>query len=161
MTKPSDPHASGPLAWALVAIAIAAGIALAWAINGGWPVWAVASAVFVCTPLAGLGILAGLGLTGGRRIRPRYATWPRPALILADTPRPACPLCRGEGGWDEPYADADGEYGGETSIWCDCWTNWTRRLLPVPGWAARLIDRTRRRAGSGWGSNSYSDEPPF
>lgn len=148
-----DRYASSPAAYAVVALGLTAAVAGAYAVTTGWSVWAVATVVFVCTPLA------GLGLVSGRRIRLRYSDWPHPALILTDTARPSCPLCRGEGGWDEPYADADGEYGGEHSIRCDCWTHWTRPLLPVPGRAARLIVRIRRRAL--WGSSGYSDEPPF
>lgn len=84
------------------------------------------------------------------RPRIRYRTWPRPALVLTDTPRPHCTYCQGAGGWTEDYADQDGDYGGTEDVWCDCWRpyrNWM--LLPIP----RLLLR-RRTAG-------YSTEPPF
>ncbi|MEW1725203.1 hypothetical protein [Streptomyces sp. NPDC093109] len=91
------------------------------------------------------------------RLRIRRATWPRPALILTDTPRPNCPDCRGEGGWDEDYGDETGEYAGTHSYLCHCWNpnrRWT--LLPLP----RLPHR--RTAGQDpWGTGGYSDEPPF
>ncbi|MFF4642220.1 hypothetical protein [Streptomyces sp. NPDC001389] len=39
------------------------------------------------------------------RLRIHRATWPRPALILTDTPSPACPDCQGEGGHNHDYSD--------------------------------------------------------
>ncbi len=82
------------------------------------------------------------------RLRIRYVTWPRPGLILTDTPDPNCPGCNGDGGWNRDYGDYDtGEYAGTNWDPCDCW-NEDRRwpLLPLP----------RRTTGT-----AYSDEPPF
>lgn len=94
-----------------------------------------------------------------KRNRPRlrlcYTTWPRPAIELTDTPRPRCPNCRGDGGWSQDYADAEGEYGGTHEYLCDCWKPdraWL--LLPIPRWLAR-------RFGRGWPQDGYSSEPPF
>ncbi len=82
------------------------------------------------------------------RLRIRHTTWPRPGLILTDTPRPACPDCRGTGGFTQDYGDYDtGEYAG-TDYWpCECWDDGRRwLLLPLP----------RRTRGV-----VLSDEPPF
>ncbi|MDI5971510.1 hypothetical protein POF50_019615 [Streptomyces sp. SL13] len=82
------------------------------------------------------------------RLRIRYVTWPRPGLILTDTPDPNCPGCHGDGGWSRDYGDYDtGEYAGTDWDPCNCW-NEDRRwpLLPLP----------RRKTGT-----AYSDEPPF
>ncbi|MFD5463328.1 hypothetical protein ACFWIQ_10960 [Kitasatospora sp. NPDC127059] len=89
------------------------------------------------------------------RLRPQYAPWPRPALHLADTPDPRCPSCKGAGGWAEDYGDYDtGEYAGTEYIHCTCWDpDRTRRLLPVPHWIARHLDRAQ--------TATYSTEPPF
>ncbi|MFI5754639.1 hypothetical protein [Streptomyces sp. NPDC051569] len=88
-------------------------------------------------------------------LRVRHVTWPRRALVLTDTPRRTCPDCRGEGGWDEDYADEDGEYGGTHSYLCPCWNKnrrWT--LLPLP--------RRRDHYSDSWATScGYSDEPPF
>ncbi|MFI2225231.1 hypothetical protein [Streptomyces fradiae] len=82
------------------------------------------------------------------RPRIRKTTWPRPALILTDTPIPRCPDCRGEGGHNHDYGDPfTGEYAGTEWEPCPCWNEnrrWT--LLPLP-----------RRTPPG----EYSDEPPF
>ncbi|MCJ0868912.1 hypothetical protein [Streptomyces sp. AP-93] len=80
------------------------------------------------------------------RLRIRRTAWPRPALILTDTPQPSCPLCLGEGGHNHDYGDHNGEYAGTDWEPCTCWDE-TRRLvlLPLPP----------RRSGG------YSDEPPF
>ncbi len=99
------------------------------------------------------------------RVRLRWTTWPRPAVVLADTPRPSCPDCRGHGGWDEPYGDPEtGEYAGEHSITCTCWDpDRSRTLLPVPWPLVRLTRRLVRRLRprrNGWG-DGFSDEPPF
>ncbi|GHF27876.1 hypothetical protein GCM10018790_01570 [Kitasatospora xanthocidica] len=90
------------------------------------------------------------------RLRLRYATWPRPAIHLTDTPNPACTECKGAGGWTEDYGDYDtGEYAGTEDIYCDCWNpDRTHRLLPVPNWIARRLDRSDQAT---W----YSTEPPF
>ncbi|ATY97212.1 hypothetical protein [Streptomyces cavourensis] len=87
------------------------------------------------------------------RLRITRTTWPRPALVLTDTPRPRCPDCQGAGGHTVDYGDHNGEYAG-TDWWpCPCWDD-TRRwtLLPLP-----------RRTGwrDPWGNGGYSDEPPF
>lgn len=81
------------------------------------------------------------------RPRIRKTTWPRPALILTDTPDPACPHCEGDGGQGHVSVTADGEFDGINYEPCPCWDEnrrWT--LLPLP-----------RRTPPG----GYSDEPPF
>ncbi|KAK1180859.1 hypothetical protein B7755_023560 [Streptomyces sp. NBS 14/10] len=79
------------------------------------------------------------------RLRIRRTTWPRHALILAETPRPDCPRCEGDGGTAHDYGDYEtGEYAGTDWDPCICWNEnhrWT--LLPLP--------RLPR----------YSNEPPF
>ncbi|MER7847314.1 hypothetical protein ABTZ03_25585 [Kitasatospora sp. NPDC096077] len=90
------------------------------------------------------------------RLRLQYNPWPRPALHLADTPNPKCPLCQGAGGWADDYGDYDtGEYAGTEYVTCGCWNpDRTRRLLPVPHWIAhRWLDQPDESA--------YSTEPPF
>ncbi|MEU7020953.1 hypothetical protein ABZ990_09915 [Streptomyces sp. NPDC046203] len=84
------------------------------------------------------------------RLRIRRTDWPRPAVILADTPRPDCPDCQGYGGhtrrFGDPYGDGFSEYGGPVWESCPCWDEnrrWT--VLPLP--------RCRM--------SGYSDEPPF
>ena len=90
------------------------------------------------------------------RWRLRYRTWPRPALYLTDTPRPGCPDCHGDGGWEEDYADQDGDYGGTEGVLCACWDPARMRaLLRLPHRVLRLLRRLRRPPGG------YSDEPPF
>ncbi|CAL9478934.1 hypothetical protein [Streptomyces sp. enrichment culture] len=82
------------------------------------------------------------------RLRIRKTFWPRPALILTDTPNPRCPDCQGEGGHNHDYGDPEtGEYAGTEWEPCPCWDE-NRRwiLLPLP-----------RRTPPG----EYSDEPPF
>ena len=77
------------------------------------------------------------------RLRLRYTDWPVPAVALADTPRPGCCNCDGEGG----YQSAGLGEEPENEI-CDCWEPDRRwRLLPVPRWIARRWH--------GWA------EPPF
>lgn len=92
-------------------------------------------------------------------MRPRLTctTWPRPAVVLTDTPRPRCPDCRGEGGHAYDYGDHNGEYAGTDWEPCPCWDD-TRRwtLLPLPR-LRRLSARWRDPRGTG----GYSDEPPF
>lgn len=77
------------------------------------------------------------------RWRIRYTTWPRPALILTDTPRPDCRDCDGTGEIEAGTPDRE-----EPDYWpCNCWDPArTRILLPLP----RRLDRT-----------PYSTEPPF
>ncbi|MFF9591844.1 hypothetical protein ACF1FX_21950 [Streptomyces sp. NPDC014646] len=90
------------------------------------------------------------------RPRIRRITWPYPALILTDTPRPTCPDCQGEGGHHHDYGDETGEYAGTEWDPCDCWDEarrWT--LLPLPRLPRWL--RRRRPAVDPWASN----EPPF
>ncbi|MHC0431492.1 hypothetical protein ACX6XY_15040 [Streptomyces sp. O3] len=91
------------------------------------------------------------------RLRIQRATWPRPALILTDTPRPDCAACEGVGGFEQDYGDYEtGEYAG-TDWWpCSCW-NENRRwlLLPLPR-RPRRLHRTHP-APDPWATN----EPPF
>ncbi|MFB7977265.1 hypothetical protein [Streptomyces vinaceus] len=87
------------------------------------------------------------------RLRIRHSTWPRPALILTDTPTPACPDCGGEGGHHHDYGDYEtGEYAGTEWEPCHCWDE-TRRwvVLPLP-----RLPRPQRTGIDPWG-----DEPPF
>lgn len=93
----------------------------------------------------------------GRRLRLRYQGWPRPAIVLTDTPRPTCTLCLGHGGWLEDYAGPDGEYGGTEQITCDCWTSWSLTLLALP----RRIAEARNRRAEHRLPAGYSQEPPF
>ncbi|MFC8170920.1 hypothetical protein [Streptomyces sp. NPDC057325] len=91
------------------------------------------------------------------RLRLRVTNWPRKALTLTDTPRPHCPDCRGEGGWNRDYGDHEtGEYAGTEWDPCPCWDedrSWA--LLPLP-----RLPRRRQPHTDPWG-NGYSDEPPF
>ncbi|MFB0619773.1 hypothetical protein [Streptomyces sp. AGS-58] len=82
------------------------------------------------------------------RLRIKVTSCPRRALTLADTPRPDCPKCRGEGGIRHDYGDSFGEYAGTEWEPCRCWSQWAVNLLPLPRWP--------RRTPAG-----YSDEPPF
>ncbi|MEU1312193.1 hypothetical protein ABZ419_25305 [Streptomyces cinnamoneus] len=87
------------------------------------------------------------------RLRIQRTTWPRPALILTDTPQPDCRICDGIGGIEHPYGHPEtGEYDGSDWEPCTCW-NEARRwvLLPLPH-----LPRRRQRQGTG-----YSNEPPF
>ncbi|MGQ4514856.1 hypothetical protein [Streptomyces sp. DW26H14] len=95
------------------------------------------------------------------RLRIQRATWPRPALILTDTPHPGCRACNGDGGIEYPYGDYEtGEYAGSDWDPCGCWNERYRwRLLPLPR-LPRFLSR-RRTAPDPWGSGGYSDEPPF
>lgn len=174
--------AAGPAAALTTAAAILALAVITTALTTGPRTAAVLAVLLIGIPTAGTVLLVALCLAVDRalsirgarrarhttaqrpaRVRLHYITWPRPALILTDTPHPDCPHCHGAGGWDEPYADGAGEYGGTTAVQCDCWTDWTRTLLAAPGWLARLIDppthdpwRSTGRAAGG-----CSDEPPF
>jgi hypothetical protein len=144
-----------PAGWAAVILGLAAVVTGIWAVTSTWPVPAVAAVVMICAPLAGLGAWVLITrISAGPRIRLSYQTWPRPALIITDTPRPSCPYCAGEGGWEEPYGGEDGEYAGEHDIRCDCWTSWHRTLLRLPRRLAAIADRRASRQG-------FSDEPPF
>ncbi|QEU92856.1 hypothetical protein [Streptomyces kanamyceticus] len=93
------------------------------------------------------------------RLRIKRTNWPRPALILTDTPRPDCRDCEGEGGIEEDYGDnATGEYAGTHWYACTCWNEQRRWvLLPLP---RRRRWRSRRDLDP-WAANGYSDEPPF
>ncbi|MYQ87914.1 hypothetical protein GTY51_30905 [Streptomyces sp. SID4936] len=87
----------------------------------------------------------------------RRATWPRPALILTDTPHPNCPACQGEGGHNHDYGDYEtGEYASTEWEPCDCWDEeccWTLFRLPHrPRWLRR-----NRPAADPLATN----EPPF
>ncbi|WP_030709340.1 hypothetical protein [Streptomyces sp. NRRL F-2580] len=87
------------------------------------------------------------------RFRIHHTTWPRPALVLTDTPRPDCPDCDGNGGHNHDYGDYEtGEYAGTEWEPCHCWDE-SRRwvVLPVP-----RLHRRRRDNPDPWG-----DEPPF
>lgn len=95
------------------------------------------------------------------RLRIQRATWPRPALVLTDTPRPNCPDCEGIGGFESFYGDYDtGEYAGSDWDPCGCWNENQRwPLLPLPGLPRWL--RRGRRVRDPWAANGYSSEPPF
>ncbi|MFI9081170.1 hypothetical protein ACIGW8_32670 [Streptomyces sioyaensis] len=93
------------------------------------------------------------------RLRIQRATWPRPALILTDTPDPACRYCEGIGGTEHEYGHPEtGEYDGSWWEACECW-NQDRRwvLLPLP----RLPRRWHRTGRDPWAASGFSDEPPF
>ncbi|MFJ3193749.1 hypothetical protein ACIQKE_36330 [Streptomyces griseoviridis] len=91
------------------------------------------------------------------RLRLQIVHWPRPLLVLADTPRPRCPDCQGDGGIEYPYGDENGDYAGSHWDPCPCWTEQRWPLLPLP----RRPRWLRRTAPDPWGRNGYSDEPPF
>ncbi|SOE69551.1 hypothetical protein SAMN05446589_3549 [Streptomyces sp. OV198] len=96
------------------------------------------------------------------RLRFQRIDWPRPALILTDTPRPDCRACEGDGGFPHDYGDYEtGEYAGTDWEPCTCWHEHRRWvLLPLP----RLPRWPRRRHDTGrdpWATNGYSNEPPF
>ncbi|MEE1791419.1 hypothetical protein PUR28_11665 [Streptomyces sp. BE308] len=91
------------------------------------------------------------------RLRIQRIDWPRPALILTDTPRPDCRTCDGHGGIECEYGHPEtGEYDGSDWDPCTCWDEtrcWT--LLPLPNFTRRWrTDRDPR-------GTEYSDEPPF
>jgi hypothetical protein len=88
------------------------------------------------------------------RLRLRYRSWPRPRLVVTDTPRPDCASCDGDGGWDEDYGDSEGEYGGTRQVDCHCCRRdlvWT--VLPLPRRPRWLRRRTT--------PDPWSSEPPF
>ncbi|MGW4028497.1 hypothetical protein ACWEFL_04115 [Streptomyces sp. NPDC004838] len=91
------------------------------------------------------------------RLRIRTTNWPRRALILTDTPRPDCPGCDGEGGYNRDYGDYHtGEYAGTEWDPCHCWNedhSWV--LFPLP-----RLPRRRQPYTDPW-SSGYSNEPPF
>ncbi|MER7955158.1 hypothetical protein [Streptomyces sp. NPDC096030] len=82
------------------------------------------------------------------RLRLKITHCPRPALTLADTPRPNCPTCQGAGGNAHDYNDDTGKYAGTRWEPCPCWTQWAVILLPLPRWPRRTL-------------TSHSAEPPF
>lgn len=87
------------------------------------------------------------------RLRLRYQSHPRPALVLTDTPRPGCPHCHGQGWWTEYVQDGPSPEDGERiDVQCDCWSSWHLALIPVP---RRLANRRDQDTGG------FSDEPPF
>lgn len=91
------------------------------------------------------------------RLRIERATWPRPALILTDTPRPTCPGCKGIGGIEYPYGDPEtGDYVDSNWEPCTCWNEHLRwLLLPLPRMLRML--RRHRTPVDPWGPT----EPPF
>ncbi|MCX4669980.1 hypothetical protein OG453_25375 [Streptomyces sp. NBC_01381] len=95
------------------------------------------------------------------RLRIQHATWPHPALILTDTPRPNCRECEGIGGIEHDYGHPEtGEYDGTDWEPCSCWNeqrSWL--LLPLPRRRLRLP--RRGRSTDPWAANGYSDEPPI
>ena len=89
------------------------------------------------------------------RWRLRYLSWPRPRLVVRDTPSPHCPSCHGRGGWTEDYPDATGDYGGTRDIPCGCVDDdLIRTVLPLFRLARWLPRWWLHRRG-------YSDQPPF
>ncbi|WP_327384446.1 MULTISPECIES: hypothetical protein [unclassified Streptomyces] len=92
-------------------------------------------------------------------MRPRIhrITWPRPALVLTDTPDPDCTVCRGEGGQNCDYGDYEtGEYAGTEWEPCHCWDE-TRRWVLIP---LLRLPRRRRTSPDPWAS-AHNNEPPF
>lgn len=93
------------------------------------------------------------------RLRLQIVHWPRRTLVLADTPRPDCPDCEGDGGFESLYGDENGDYAGSDWDPCACWTEQRWPLLPLPHrprWMRRRVDHP-----DPWGRAGYSDEPPF
>ncbi|MEU5302746.1 hypothetical protein ACH4YO_18590 [Streptomyces noursei] len=92
------------------------------------------------------------------RLRIQRAICPHRGLYLADTPRPDCPDCEGDGGTAYDYGDHNGEYAGTDWEPCHCWDQDRRWLLmPLP----RLPLRRRGADRDPWGPGGYSNEPPF
>ncbi|WP_030417337.1 hypothetical protein [Streptomyces sp. NRRL S-1448] len=87
------------------------------------------------------------------RLRIQRATWPRPALILTDTPHPDCRYCEGDGGIEHEYGHPEtDEYDGSRWEPCICWNHERRwRLMPLP----RLPRRHRCTP------DCLCNEPPF
>ncbi|MEV4927888.1 hypothetical protein [Streptomyces roseoverticillatus] len=88
---------------------------------------------------------------------------PRRALVLTDTPDPACQHCEGEGGHNYDYGDPEtGEYAGTEWEPCPCWDEnraWT--VLPLPRLRRPRFLSRRHAVRDPWGPAGYSDEPPF
>ncbi|MGW1558509.1 hypothetical protein ACWCQ1_18585 [Streptomyces sp. NPDC002144] len=94
------------------------------------------------------------------RLRVQASGWPRRTLILTDTPRPNCPDCDGDGGFEYPYGDHNGEYAGSNWEPCPCWhETWRWRLLPLPRRPRWL--RRHDHVRDPWDPDGYSSEPPF
>ncbi|MFF7561096.1 hypothetical protein ACFZB4_14065 [Streptomyces pseudovenezuelae] len=94
------------------------------------------------------------------RLRLTVLGYPRRTVILTDTPRPGCPGCEGDGGFEHPYGDHNGDYAGSDWEPCSCWNENRRwRLLPLPHRPRWL--RRRSHGRDPWGPGSYSNEPPF
>lgn len=86
------------------------------------------------------------------RNRPRrrlaYVTWPRPRIVLTDTPRPDCPDCYGRGGYlvGSPGAEEPDD------VPCECWDPSDQRTVcPIPRPIARRL----------FGYTPENAEPPF
>jgi len=85
------------------------------------------------------------------RLRLRRAMFPTPGIELAEVADPRCPVCRGEGGWEQNYQLADG-HGGVETVLCDCWD-------PGRRW---LLLRVPTRVGLRWWRHAGGvDQPPF
>ena len=95
-----------------------------------------------------------------RRLRIHRTTWPRPALVLTDTPRPNCWACNGDGGHQRDYGDPEtGEYAGTDWELCPCWDGEDpQTLLPLP---RITLHRHRARSRDPWAQGGHSNEPPF
>jgi hypothetical protein len=159
MTHQPTPYGTTPAEAAAMLLGASAVAMTIWAIAGHWPTWVTLLIAAITAPLAGIATFAALGRInrgGRRRLRPRYLTVPRPAVVLTDTPRPGCRTCAGDGGWIEYHRDGGPEDGIAVDVPCDCWTTWHRTLLPIPRTLAQLLTRRGRAAGS-----YYSQEPPF
>jgi hypothetical protein len=85
--------------------------------------------------------------------------WSRWTLTLTDTPRPNCPDCQGEGGWNRDYGDHEtGEYAGTEWDPCHCWNeNRSWILLRLP----RIPCRRQPDIAPWAPASGSSDEPPF
>ncbi|MFJ8336030.1 hypothetical protein [Streptomyces sp. NPDC094437] len=93
------------------------------------------------------------------RARLKVVGWPRRVLAVVDTPRPDCPLCLGEGGYQYDYGNPEtGEYEGTDYDYCSCSTSRRWTLLPLPPRPRWL--RRRHDDLDPWGTG-YSDEPPY